>query len=85
MSGLRRIRWRCRRGVRELDLALTRFLDAGFHELSREQGQVFDRLLDEPDPVLLDWILGGAEPPDRGRREIIEAIRAASASPRALL
>ena len=70
-----RIRWRCRRGLLELDLVLERFLARRFDALDGELRSRFDELLDEPDNDLLDLALGRTEPAPR-YRAIVEMLRA---------
>jgi antitoxin CptB len=70
-----RIRWRCRRGLLELDLVLERFLARRFDGLDGELRRRFDELLDEPDNDLLDLALGRTEPAPR-YRAIVEMLRA---------
>ena len=70
-----RIRWRCRRGLLELDLVLQRFLEHRFDRLDAEQRQRFDELLDEPDNDLLDLALGRRESAPR-YRAVVEMLRA---------
>ena len=70
-----RIRWRCRRGLLELDLVLERFLERRFEGLDGELLRRFDELLDEPDNDLLDLALGRTEPAPR-YRAIVEMLRA---------
>jgi antitoxin CptB len=50
---LARLRWRCRRGMLENDLLLTRFLDARGAALTQAEAALLDRLLELPDDVLL--------------------------------
>ena len=57
-----RLRWRCRRGTREMDLLLLRFLEQGYPRLSAGDQALFGALLDEADPDLYAWITGQAEP-----------------------
>jgi len=59
---IRRIRWRARRGLLENDILLSRFLDRHEQQLSDEEVEALDRLLDLTDPDLLDLILRRAEP-----------------------
>ena len=47
-----RLRWRCRRGMLELDLVLGRFLQQNFANLTASQRTEFDALLDLPDQEL---------------------------------
>ena len=51
-------RWRCRRGMRELDLVLEAFLREEFETLSETDKARFEELLDQPDPVILAWLRG---------------------------
>ena len=77
MSDFDRIRWRCRRGLLELDLVLTAFLERGYGRLDAGQRQLFNELLDEPDNDLLDLALGRCEPAPR-YRTVVELMRAGS-------
>lgn len=71
-----RVRWRCRRGTRELDTLLERFLLDGYRQLSAEQARDFERLLEVEDDVLGDWLLTGRDAPDEQRlRYLVERIR----------
>jgi len=58
---LRRLRWRCRRGLLENDLLLTRFLDRHEGNLSEDLIFGLDQLLDLSDNVLLDLVLARQE------------------------
>ena len=46
---LRRLAWRCRRGMLELDIVLQRFIALHFNDLTLAQLQAFDDLLELPD------------------------------------
>jgi len=59
---LNRIRWRCRRGMLENDIVLTRFLDACGESLSADDVDSLDALLDLSDNALWDVIAGRVEP-----------------------
>ena len=56
------LRWRCRRGMLELDLLLERFCDKGLTQLNGEESEVFETLLELPDPDLLACLMGYANP-----------------------
>ena len=75
MGDLDRIRWRCRRGLLELDLVLTAFLERSYGRLDARQRQLFNELLDQPDNDLLDLALGRCEPAPR-YRTVVELMRA---------
>ena len=79
MSELARLRWKCRRGMLELDLLLRDFLDKGYMDLDPTGQQLFDRILDYPDAVLLEWLMGRIRPTDTDVAQLVDNIRAASA------
>jgi antitoxin CptB len=74
---LGRIRWRCRRGMLENDLVLTRFLDARGAALSESEVVLLDRLLDLADTELWDLIAGRADPRDAAVMPVLQQLRAA--------
>jgi antitoxin CptB len=55
---LQRVRWRCRRGLLELDIIFVRFIEAQYLKLSVEERQTFEELLDLPDNPLWDMVSG---------------------------
>jgi antitoxin CptB len=59
---IRRVRWRARRGLLENDIVLTRYLDEHEQQMTDEEVQALDQLLDLTDPELLDLILQRTEP-----------------------
>jgi antitoxin CptB len=58
---LARLRWRCRRGLLENDLLLTRFLDARGAALTQREAALLDALLDLPDDALLAALCGSGD------------------------
>jgi len=71
---LSRLRWQCRRGLLELDLALQAFLDRGYAVLTPCERAAFRRLLDIPDVQLQAWLLRHEEAPEYEFRELIKKI-----------
>ena len=72
---LRRLRWRCRRGMRELDRLLERYLDQAWPAASVDERGVFLRLLDSEDDRLWRWFLGHEMPPDDELDRLVQRIR----------
>jgi antitoxin CptB len=70
-----RLRWQCRRGMLELDLLLQQFLSQGYRNLDQPARQQFARMLEYPDQLLLEWLMGKAVPADREVRNIVQSIR----------
>lgn len=72
----RRIRFRAwRRGFREIDLILGAFADAHVHELDDAGLSEFERLLDQPDQDVYEWIIGRATPPQGMDGPLLQLIR----------
>ena len=57
-----RLRWRCRRGMKELDVLLARWLDRCWPVADQARRRDFAWLLEQTDPDLADWLIGGARP-----------------------
>ncbi|MEH6419058.1 FAD assembly factor SdhE [Pseudomonas sp. CGJS7] len=72
---LRRLRWRCRRGMRELDQLLGRYLDREWRQASEAQRGVFLRLLETEDDKLWHWFMGHEDAHDAQLRELVGFIR----------
>jgi antitoxin CptB len=75
---LARMRWRCRRGMRELDGVLETFFATAFDTLSDADKSRFAAILDLPDPDLYAYLVGRSEPTDPGSAALIARIRAAA-------
>jgi antitoxin CptB len=76
----RRLLWRCRRGMKELDVLLERFARRELPRASAGQRQTLARLLELPDPVLVDYLLGQVIPPDRELAHLVAQIAAFAAA-----
>lgn len=72
---LKRLRWRCRRGTRELDALLGGWLDRHAADADPATFEAFDALLDQQDPELWDWLTGHTVPPREDWRRIVADIR----------
>jgi len=75
---LSRLRWRCRRGMRELDVLLLRYLDREFAGASPDVQTAFERLLSAQDPEILDLLAGRLVADDDGLNEVIQGLLAQS-------
>jgi antitoxin CptB len=78
---LAKLRWRCRRGMRELDTLLLGFLDRGYVELDSQQKRCFDVILALPDPDLHAYLVGKAHPTEPGLADVLERIRGSVSAP----
>ena len=75
MSEAGRLRWRCRRGMRELDQLLGWYLDTRYPQVDNATKEAFSSLLEQPDPELWDWLQGTAAPDDPAWLRIVDEIR----------
>ncbi len=75
-----RLKWRSRRGMLELELALRPFVEQRLEDLSAEDRQCFARLLEHEDWDIFEWLQGRGQVPDPDLSGIVAAIRAAHGS-----
>lgn len=72
---LARLRWRCRRGMRELDALCGGWLDRHGETASAERLAAFAELLEVEDDQLWDWCMGRAQPARDDWRSLIDDLR----------
>jgi antitoxin CptB len=72
---LARLYWQCRRGMRELDLMLGAWYDAAAGTLGGAERAAFGRLLEYPDALLLEYLMGRSLPGDRELADVVRRIR----------
>ncbi|HJR71660.1 MAG TPA: succinate dehydrogenase assembly factor 2, partial [Gammaproteobacteria bacterium] len=69
---------RCRRGMRELDTVLQKFLDAEAARLTEAEIGCFEEILELPDPALHAYLLGRSAPDDATTAALIDRIRSSA-------
>jgi antitoxin CptB len=70
-----RLAWQCRRGMRELDELLNGYLVQRYRCLDESAQGTFGRLLEYPDDVLLELLMGRMAPADKDVARIVQEIR----------
>ncbi|MFT5550457.1 MAG: antitoxin CptB [Candidatus Azotimanducaceae bacterium] len=75
MSELSRLRWLCRRGMKELDVVMTQYLEVRYEGASEVEKKSFKHLLDMQDPDLYALLLGQNVCPDNDIQNLIVALR----------
>ena len=70
-----RLKWQCRRGMRELDMLLTNYLETGYVAATEADKSAFRQLLELPDPELVSYLLGGESPANPELARIVERLR----------
>ena len=76
MKQLERARWRCRRGLLELDLTLERFVDEHYVSLGEAERWQFEMLLDLSDNDLWDMIALKKKPGDTRLQYVLSLLQA---------
>lgn len=77
----KKLRWRTRRGMLELDLLLAPFFDERYLELSEAQQRTFVELLGREDADLFDWFNRIARPQDERLAAMVDMILASVKRP----
>ena len=75
LLSIEQLRFKIRRGMLELDIILTRFLDNGYNTLSDGQKYVFQQLLAYEDPELWAWFFSGKLPPTPELIDMVNCIK----------
>ena len=57
-----RLKWQCRRGMRELDTLLLAYLERCYERATEDDKRAFQALLALPDPELVSYLLNKQTP-----------------------
>jgi len=77
ISSKSRLYWQCRRGMLELDTLLIGFMDKKYNDLDIHYQRVFETVLENSDPLLLDYLMGNTIPADKDVAYVITQIQQA--------
>jgi len=72
---LSKLRWRCRRGMKELDLLTLAYLDRHYPTAPAEEQQAFAELLELQDPLLMSYMVGRETPADATTAKVVGMMR----------
>ena len=75
MAELSRLRWFCRRGMKELGVVLGRYLEQHYATASSAEQERFKALLEMPDPDLYDLLLGRSATSDVELARFMQLLR----------
>ena len=75
MTERSRLRWLCRRGMKELDLVMTSFLDNDYESAPSELQKTFVHLLNRQDPEIYALLLDRMDCENDNEKFIIEKLR----------
>ena len=76
MHQLAKLRWQCRRGTKELDFLLFRYLDSGYLLADEEEKALFVELLTLEDDELIGVLLGDLIVETKAIKVLVAKIRA---------
>jgi antitoxin CptB len=71
---IKRLRWRCRRGMRELDQLMLRYLDQCWPTAEDAERALFLQVLDCEDDKLWRWFMGRERPENAELDAIVSLI-----------
>ena len=77
MQQLAKLRWQCRRGTKELDFLLSRYLDSGYLLADEEEKALFVELLTHEDDELIGVLLGDLIAETKAMKVLVGKVRAA--------
>jgi antitoxin CptB len=75
MHQLAKLRWQCRRGTKELDFLLLRYLETGYLSGDDEEKERFVELLTLEDDVLIGVLLGDLIAETKAMKVLVGKIR----------
>jgi antitoxin CptB len=71
---LSRLRWHCRRGMRELDVLLTRYFEQAYPTASTADQIAFEALLELQDPLILAYLIGAETSDRQDIRDVVQQL-----------
>lgn len=71
----RKVIYRARRGLKELDLYFDPYVREYYLTADPEEKAAFARLIEQEDPDLLDWFTAVTLPPDDALRSIVQRLK----------
>ena len=69
---INRISWKCRRGMREIDLLLREFSSSSLHKIDQNNLNIFDKVLDYDDQKLFDYIFKNQSLGNKNHEDFID-------------
>lgn len=75
MESIAKLKWSCRRGTKELDILLIKYLEQHFNQANREEQTFFVELLRLQDTQLIFFLLGNKLPESKGLAKLVKKIR----------
>ena len=77
-----KLRWRCRRGIKELDVLLSRYVEDQFRDASAADQAAFRGLLEGEDSAIYAYCFGAQTPATAELSALVDRITAGAAGKR---
>ena len=75
MESVSKLKWRCRRGTKELDYLLEGYFEKYYSLVNRDEQALFVELLTLQDAQLILFLLGEQLPASKGLASLVKKIR----------
>ena len=75
MESVPKLKWRCRRGTKELDYLLENYLHKYYQQANKDEQALFIELLGMQDSQLIWFLLGDRQPESTGLLKLVKKIR----------
>jgi antitoxin CptB len=75
MNQLAKLQWQCRRGAKELDFLLQRYLENGYSLADDEERALFVELLELEDDELIKVLMGESDAAMEEMKALVDKIR----------
>lgn len=72
---MNRVRWLCRRGMKELDIIMNRYRENIYVTLPEQEQQYFKDFLALDDPDIYSWVMGRTSPESEHYATIVHQLR----------
>lgn len=75
MEPIAKLKWRCRRGTKELDFLLESYLESSYQQACSKEQALFESLLSMQDSLLIWFLLGDHIPDSNELAALVKKIR----------
>ena len=67
--------WKCRKGIREVDILLSRYTEKFYPHLSKEDKKIYVEFIDQDTYAILDVLVNDKKPENEKFIKIVEALK----------
>lgn len=78
MENLKKLHWKCRRGMKEMDILFEHYLYEHYQKTDEVHQQAFEAMCDMQDPTIADYLFERSQPEQVAVQDIIIIMRAYS-------